>query len=89
MTEERKSIRKVRQGRVISDRMQKTITVEVEKTERHPLYGRVIRQRARFKAHDPAEEARPGDVVRIEETRPISREKRWRLIEIVRRAEQF
>jgi small subunit ribosomal protein S17 len=89
MTEEKKVIKKTKDGRVVSDRMQKTVVVEVETAKRHPLYGRTVRFRQRFKAHDEAQEAHTGDLVRIEETRPLSREKRWRVVEILRRAEQL
>ncbi|MCL4465642.1 MAG: 30S ribosomal protein S17 [Chloroflexi bacterium] len=89
MTEEKKAIIKTKTGRVTSDRMQQTVVVEVETTKRHPIYGRTLRQRTRFKAHDEQQDAHVGDVVRIEETRPLSREKRWRVVEIVRRAEQL
>lgn len=89
MTEERKPIQKTKTGRVVSDRMQKTVVVEVESTKRHPLYGRTVRHRVRFKAHDENQSAHTGDWVRIAETRPLSREKRWRVVEIVRRAPQL
>jgi small subunit ribosomal protein S17 len=89
MTEEIKTIIKTKTGRVTSDRMQKTVVVEVETTKRHPLYGRTLRERRRFKAHDEQQEAKLGDLVRIEETRPLSKEKNWRVVEIVRRAEQL
>ncbi|MHB1004450.1 MAG: 30S ribosomal protein S17 [Chloroflexota bacterium] len=89
MAEEKKSIHKTKNGRVISDRMQKTVVVEVETAKRHALYGRTVRFRAKFKAHDENQEAHTGDLVRIEETRPLSREKRWRVVEILRKAEQF
>ena len=89
MTEERKAIVKTKTGRVTSNRMQKTVVVEIESTKRHPVYGRTLRERRRFKAHDENQEANLGDLVRIEETRPLSHEKRWRVVEIVRRAEQL
>ncbi|MHB1626819.1 MAG: 30S ribosomal protein S17 [Bacilli bacterium] len=79
--------RKTRQGTVVSDKMQKTIVVAVETTKPHPLYGKRVKHTNRFKAHDEMNEARVGDTVRIMETRPLSRDKRWRLIEIVKRAE--
>ena len=78
--------RKVRVGRVVSDKMDKTIVVSVERLSRHPLYKRVIRLTTKFKAHDERNEARVGDLVRIEESRPLSATKRWRLIEIMQRA---
>jgi small subunit ribosomal protein S17 len=83
-----KSRRQQRIGRVTSDKMQKTIVVAVESLKRHPLYRRTYKSTNKFKAHDEHEEARIGDTVRIEETRPLSKDKRWRLVEILRRAEQ-
>ena len=77
---------KTKVGRVVSDKMDKTIVVSVERLSRHPLYKRVIRLTTKFKAHDEANEARLGDTVRIEESRPLSATKRWRLVEIVARA---
>jgi small subunit ribosomal protein S17 len=73
-------------GEVVSTKMQKTIVVEVTRQKAHPLYRRVVSRSRRFHAHDEANTARVGDVVRIEETRPLSKLKRWRLIEVVRRA---
>jgi len=81
-----RSGRKTKVGRVVSDKMDKTIVVSVERLSRHPLYKRVIRLTTRFKAHDERNEARVGDTVRIEESRPLSATKRWRLVEIVARA---
>ena len=78
--------RKAKVGRVVSDKMDKTIVVSVERLARHRLYKRVIRLTTKFKAHDERNEARVGDTVRIEESRPLSATKRWRLIEIVERA---
>ena len=75
-------------GRVMSDKMQKTIVVAVETLKPHPIYKRTQRKTTRFKAHDEENSARIGDIVRIEETRPLSKEKRWRLVEILRRAAQ-
>jgi small subunit ribosomal protein S17 len=77
--------RKAKVGRVVSDKMDKTIVVSVERLSRHPLYKRVIRLTTKFKAHDERNEARIGDTVRIEESRPLSATKRWRLVEIVAR----
>jgi len=76
--------RKKRVGIVLSDRMNKTIVVRVERRVRHPIYGRVIRKWTKFKVHDERNSAKVGDKVRIVETRPLSREKRWRLLEIVK-----
>lgn len=78
--------RKTKIGRVVSDKMDKTIVVSVERLARHPLYKRVIRLTTKFKAHDERNEAHVGDTVRIEEARPLSATKRWRLVEIVKRA---
>src|SRR4028119_2218212 len=78
--------RKVREGLVVSDKMDKTAVVAVVRLKRHPLYGRVQRVTKRFKAHDEANECNVGDRVRIMETRPISKDKNWRILEIVERA---
>ena len=78
--------RKTKVGRVVSDKMDKTIVVAVERLARHPLYKRVIRLTSKFKAHDETNEARIGDTVLIEESRPLSRTKRWRLVRILERA---
>jgi len=78
--------RKVRVGVVMSDKMDKTVVVAVEELKRHPLYRKVLRRQARFAAHDEGNACRVGDRVRITETRPQSRTKRWRVVEIVERA---
>jgi small subunit ribosomal protein S17 len=78
--------RKTKVGRVVSDRMDKTIVVSVERLARHPLYKRVIRLTSKFKAHDEENVARIGDTVLIEESRPLSATKRWRLVEVISRA---
>ena len=78
--------RKTKVGRVVSDKMDKTIVVSVERLARHRLYKRVIRLTTRFKAHDEDNDAHVGDTVRIEESRPLSATKRWRLLEVVARA---
>ena|SRR5579883_2493390 len=75
-------------GRVVSDKMQKTIVVAVESLKRHPIYKRTYKSTARFKAHDETNDARLNDIVRIEETRPLSKDKRWRLVEIIKRGVQ-
>ena len=80
--------RKAKVGRVVSDKMDKTIVVSVERLARHRLYKRVIRLTTKFKAHDERNEARIGDTVRIEESRPLSATKRWRMVEIVERASE-
>ena len=84
---ETRSTRKERVGKVMSDKMDKTIVVAVERQVKHPLYKKYITRTSRFKAHDEDEEAREGDTVRIMETRALSKQKRWRLAEIIRRAE--
>jgi len=78
--------RKVRLGRVVSDKMDKTVIVQVGDRKRHPLYKKIIQRRVRFKAHDEGNECRTGDLVRIMETRPLSRDKRWRVVEVVEKA---
>jgi small subunit ribosomal protein S17 len=77
--------RKSKTGRVVSDKMDKTVVVSVERLRRHPIYKRVVRLSSKFKAHDQDNSARVGDTVRIEESRPLSREKRWTVVEIVAR----
>ncbi len=79
--------RKSREGHVVSDKMQKTVVVAVETLVRHPIYGRRMRHTKKFKAHDEENQCQTGDLVRIEETRPLSKEKRWRVVEILRKAE--
>jgi small subunit ribosomal protein S17 len=78
--------RKVRQGYVVSDKMDKTVVVEVEDRVKHALYGKVIRRTSKVKVHDEANSAGVGDLVRIMETRPLSATKRWRVVEILERA---
>jgi len=78
--------RKVRVGRVVSDRMEKTIVVSIERLVKHPTYGRYVRRRAKFKVHDEKNECKEGDTIRFMETRPLSKEKRWRFVEFVERA---
>jgi small subunit ribosomal protein S17 len=78
--------RKTKVGRVVSDKMDKTIVVSVERLARHRLYKRVIRLTTKFKAHDEANDARIGDTVLIEESRPLSATKRWRLVSVVQRS---
>ncbi|HEX8983654.1 MAG TPA: 30S ribosomal protein S17 [Ktedonobacterales bacterium] len=80
--------RQVKTGRVVSNKMEKTIVVAVESLKRHRLYKRTYKSTTKFKAHDEHNEALIGDMVRIEETRPMSKDKRWRLIEITQRAVQ-
>ena len=78
-----KGLRKTRLGRVVSNKMDKTVTVAVETRRPHPLYKKVVKHRTILKAHDADNACSIGDLVRIEETRPLSREKRWRVLEIV------
>ena len=78
--------RKTRVGKVVSDRMDKTIVVSIERLVKHPQYGRYVRRRSKFKVHDEKNECRAGDTVRFMETRPISKDKHWRFVEIVERA---
>lgn len=78
--------RKTREGLVISDKMDKTVTVEVEDRVKHPLYGKVIRRSSKLKAHDEQNACGVGDRVRLMETRPLSATKRWRVVEIVEKA---
>lgn len=79
--------RKQLAGIVVSDKMQKTVVVKVERTTRHPLYGKILRRFKKFKAHDEKDECRIGDKVLIQETRPLSREKRWNVAQILERSE--
>ncbi len=74
-------------GKVVSDKMNKTVTVSVESTVPHDRYKKLVKQTTKFKAHDEENAAREGDIVRIEESRPLSKDKTWRLIEIVQRAQ--
>ena len=85
MSIERK--RKTRLGRVVSDKMDKTVVVAVETPKRHPLYKKTIKRAIKYKAHDENNECRPGDIVKIIETRPLSRQKRWRVAEIITKGE--
>ena len=86
ITTEARSARKVLQGVVVSDKMDKTIVVLVEDRVKHPLYGKVMTKSSRLQAHDETNEAGIGDRVRVMETRPLSAQKRWRLVEILERA---
>ncbi len=81
-----RNMRKTLIGRVVSDKMDKTIVVAIEDSVKHKLYNKVIKRTIRFKAHDEKNEARVGDRVKIMETRPLSKDKRWRLVEIVEKA---
>jgi len=81
-----RNMRKTRVGRVVSDKMDKTIVVAVEDNVKHPLYKKIIKRTAKFKAHDENNECKVGDRVEIMETRPLSKEKRWRLVRIIEKA---
>ena len=81
-----RNLRKERIGVVVSNKMQKSIVVEIERREKHPIYGKFINKTSRFMAHDEKEECNIGDTVRIMETRPLSKRKHWRLVEIIERA---
>ena len=81
-----RNLRKTRTGRVVSDKMDKTIVVAVENRIRHPLIGKIVKRTYKLKAHDEANECRVGDRVRVMETRPLSKEKRWRLVSVLEKA---
>jgi len=78
--------RKIRQGKVVSDKMDKTVVVAVESRVRHPLYGRIVRRTKRYKAHDETNQYNTGDTVEITETRPLSRDKNWRVTRLIEKA---
>lgn len=81
-----RNLRKERQGVVSSDKMDKTVTVSIEWKEKHPIYGKFVRKTKKYHAHDENNECQIGDTVRIMETRPLSKTKRWRVVEIVEKA---
>ena len=81
-----RNLRKTRVGKVVSDKMDKTIVVAIEDNVKHPKYGKVIKNTVKFKAHDENNECGVGDTVKIMETRPLSKDKRWRLVEIIEKA---
>ena len=81
-----RNLRKTRVGRVVSDKMDKTIVVAVRDNVRHPLYNKIVKKTYKLKAHDEKNDAKIGDTVRVMETRPLSKDKRWRLVEIMERA---
>ena len=83
---EERNLRKVRTGKVVSDKMDKTIVVAVEAHVKHPLYKKIVKRTYKLKAHDENNECNVGDTVRVMETRPLSKDKRWRLVEIVEKA---
>ncbi len=84
--EEKRNLRKERIGVVTSNKMQKSITVSVERRQKHPMYGKFIKTTKKFHAHDEENQCNVGDTVKIMETRPLSKSKRWRLVEIIERA---
>lgn len=81
-----RNLRKERVGQVVSNKMEKTITVAVQRKEKHPIYGKFIRKTTKLTAHDGNNDCNIGDTVKIMETRPMSKKKRWRLVEIIERA---
>ena len=81
-----RNLRKTRIGKVVSDKMDKTITVAIEDHVKHPLYGKIVKKTVKFKAHDEKNECNIGDTVKIMETRPLSKDKRWRLVQIIEEA---
>ena len=81
-----RNLRKTRTGKVVSDKMDKTIVVAVADNVRHPLYNKIVKRTYKVKAHDENNECKIGDTVRVMETRPLSKDKRWRLVEIIERA---
>jgi small subunit ribosomal protein S17 len=86
MTENVRNRRKVRVGKVVSDRMDKTVVVAIERLVPHSMYGRYVRRRTKFKVHDEKNECRVGDTIRFMETRPLSKDKRWRFVAVLERA---
>ena len=81
-----RNLRKTRRGKVVSDKMDKTIVVAIEEHVKHPLYGKIVKRTYKLKAHDEKNECAIGDTVKVMETRPLSKDKRWRLVEIIERA---
>lgn len=86
MSEQTQSVRRTLVGRVVSDKMQKTVTVQVERRVKHKLYGKIITRSAKYHAHDGEEQAGHGDLVEIEESRPISKTKAWRVSKVLEKA---
>lgn len=82
-----RALRKTRVGKVISNKMDKTVVVAIETSVKHPLYGKIVKRTYKLKAHDENNECQVGDKVKVMETRPLSKEKRWRLVEIVEKAQ--
>jgi small subunit ribosomal protein S17 len=81
-----RNLRKERIGKVVSNKMEKSITVAIERRVKHPIYGKFVAKTTKFMVHDEKNDAHEGDIVRISETRPLSKNKRWRLVEIIERA---
>jgi small subunit ribosomal protein S17 len=86
MAMEERALRKTRVGRVVSDKMEKTVVVAVEDSYKHPKYGKIMRRTYKLKAHDENNECGVGDTVKVMETRPLSKDKRWRIVEIIEKA---
>lgn len=87
MSSEERGARKVKIGKVVSDKMDKTIVVAIENRVAHPLYGKIVKRTYKLKAHDENNECKIGDKVKVMETRPLSKDKRWRVLEIVEKAQ--
>ena len=83
---EKRNLRKTRTGIVVSDKMDKTIVVAIRERVKHPLYGKIVKRTYKLKAHDENNDCNIGDTVRVMETRPLSKDKRWRLVDIIERA---
>jgi small subunit ribosomal protein S17 len=81
-----RNLRKTRVGKVVSDKMDKTIVVAIQDNVKHPLYGKIVKRTYKLKAHDENNDSHIGDTVKVMETRPLSKDKRWRLVEVVERA---
>lgn len=86
MSEEKRNLRKTRTGVVVSDKMDKTVVVAIKTRAKHPLYGKVLNKTSKLKAHDEENACGIGDTVRVMETKPLSKDKRWRLVEIMEKA---
>ena len=83
---ETRNLRKTRIGQVVSNKMEKSVTVAIERKVKHPIYGKFVKKTTKFHAHDEKDECTMGDIVKIMETRPLSKTKRWRLVEVVEKA---
>ncbi len=81
-----RNLRKTRTGKVVSDKMDKTVVVAIEDHVKHPLYGKIVKRTVKLKAHDENNECHVGDTVRVMETRPLSKDKRWRIVKVMERA---